>query len=56
LHNHHQNTLKPRFMTILVFRWNSWGLSKCLESSTRPNLKIDVHTCMAIAINCQHHH
>jgi len=23
-------TLKPRFMTISLFRWNSCGLSKCL--------------------------
>jgi len=28
---HHQNTLKPRFMTISVFIWNRCGLSKCLN-------------------------
>jgi len=28
LHNHPQNTLKPRFVTISVFRWNSCGLSQ----------------------------
>jgi len=31
LHNNHQNTLKPCFMTASVFRWNSCGLRKCLS-------------------------
>jgi len=31
LHNHHQNTRKPRFMPISVFRWNSCGFSKRLN-------------------------
>jgi len=32
LHNHHRNTLKSRFVTMSVFRWNSCGHSKCLYS------------------------
>ena len=39
LHNHRQNTPKPCFMTISVFRWNSCGLSKCLNGLQGQTLK-----------------
>jgi len=40
LHKHHQNTPKPRFMTIPVFKWNNCGLTKCLSDyqSQNPHL------------------
>ena len=31
LHNHQQNTLKPRFMTTSIYRWTGCGLSKHLN-------------------------
>ena len=39
LHNHHQNTLKPPFTTIAVYRWNSCSLSKCLCAQQGQTLK-----------------
>ena len=39
LHNHRQNTTKTSlYATISVFRWNSRGLSKCLNGHPRSNL------------------
>jgi len=40
LHNHHQNALKPCLMTISVFRWNSCGLWKCLNTYHASSLRL----------------
>ena len=39
LYNHLQNSLKPRFMTILVLRWNSCSISKRLTGHQGQTLK-----------------
>jgi len=39
LHNHRQNAIKPRFMTISIFRWSSCGLSNFFTATKVKSLR-----------------